>query len=348
MVAEFPHNLNGVRIVRTDAEIDCTDIDSTLRRAGAELVLLPESIDETQLAHELVDADLLLMCYTPITARVMAGAKRLRGIVKYGVGVDAIDFHAAAKHEIPVANVPDYADNTVAEAALCMTLCLMRQMIPIVAAVQNTGWINPEPRWLGQDLFGKTVALVGAGHIGRAFARMAGSGFGARVIAYDPALCGAELQALGIEKVDDMHTMLSAADVVSVHCVLNDETRELIGSAEFAAMQRQPVFINVSRGAIVNEQAMIQALDEGQISAAGLDVYSTEPLEKQSHPLAALFGRDNVILYPHLAFYTVEAMHRLTEQTLARCAELLGNEALQIRSSDPRLRKQSGHIAFLD
>jgi len=113
-------------------------------------------------------------------------------------------------------------------------------------------------------------------------------------------------------------------------------------------MQRQPVFINVSRGAIADEQAMIQALDARQISAAGLDVYSSEPLDRQSHPLAALFGRDNVILYPHLAFYTVEAMQRLTDQTLARCAELLGNEALQIRSHDPRLRNQSGHIAFQD
>lgn len=348
MVAEFAHNLSGMRIVRTDAEIDCTDIDLTLRRAGAQLVLLPESIDEAQLAQELVGADLLLMCYTPITARVLADAKRLQGIVKYGVGVDAIDFDAAARHEIPVVNVPDYADNTVAEAAVCMTLCLMRQVIPISAAVQATGWINPEPRWLGRDLFGKTVALIGAGHIGCAFARMVGNGFGAKVVAYDPAVSRAALQALGIEKVDDLHTAISTADVVSVHCVLNDDTRGLIGTDEFAAMQRIPVFINVSRGAIVDEQAMVQALNMRQISAAGLDVYSTEPLDLQNHPLASLFGRDNVILYPHLAFYTAEAMQRLTEATLARCAEILGNKALQIRSSDPRLRDQSGHISFME
>ncbi|MFK7854269.1 MAG: 2-hydroxyacid dehydrogenase [Granulosicoccus sp.] len=346
MPVEFPIDLSGMRVVRTDAEIECTDIDAALRQAGAQLILLPESIDEYQLADTLVDADLLLMCYTSITARVLAGATRLKGIVKYGVGVDAIDFEAAARQQIPVVNVPDYADNTVAEAALCMTLCLLRKMMPISTAVQQKGWINPVPGWLGQDLSNKCVALVGAGHIGQAFARMAGSGFCASVIAYDPYLCHAELDALGIEKVEDLHSLLSRADVVSVHCVLNEQTRGLIGSAEFAAMQRQPVFINVSRGAIVDEQALIQALDTRQISAAGLDVFSSEPLARHSHPLSSLFGRDNVILYPHLAFYTCEAMERLTSQTLARCLEIMGNEPVRIRSNDPRLRGQIGHFDF--
>jgi len=227
-----------------------------------------------------------------------------------------------------------------------MTLCLLRKMIPISTAVQQSGWINPVPSWLGQDLSNKCVALVGAGHIGRAYARMVGSGFCASVIAYDPYLCRAELDALGIEKVDDLHSLLARADVVSVHCVLNSQTRGLIGNDEFAAMQRQPIFINVSRGAIVDEQALIQALDTRQISAAGLDVFSSEPLARQSHPLASLFGRDNVILYPHLAFYTIEAMERLTSQTLARCREIMSNELVQVRSNDPRLRGQIGHFDF--
>ena len=344
----FPYDLQGVKIVRTDAEIDCHAIDTCLRDAGASLVLLPESIEEAQLAIALADADLLLMCYTPITARALANATRLRGIVKYGVGVDAIDFQAAKQLAVPVVNVPDYADNTVAEAAMCMTLCLMRQLIPITTAVQHYGWINPQSNWLGRDLSGKNIALIGAGRIGRAFARMAGSGFNANVYAYDPYLSRDTLSACGIEKVEDLLELLRLADVVSVHCVLNDQTRKLIGAAEFAAMQRQPVFINVSRGALVDELAMIDALDRHQISAAGLDVFSCEPLHQQLHPLARLFGRDNVILFPHLSFYTVEAMRRLSEDTIARCAEILGNKALEIRSSDPRLRGQSGHLKFVD
>ncbi|MFK7995542.1 MAG: 2-hydroxyacid dehydrogenase [Granulosicoccus sp.] len=333
-------NLNGVRIVRTDAEIECPAIDTALQAAGAELVLLNGDIDAHSLCNALTDAQLLLMCYTPITKEVISHARHLRGIVKYGVGIDAIDIAAATQAGIPVVNVPEYAEQTVAEGAFCLMLSLMKRLMPLHATMQQRGWFDPASPWLGNDIYGKSVAIVGAGRIGCAFARMAGSGFGAHVIGYDPHVSRENMARNGIHKIDDLHTLLNEADVVSIHTVLNSDTSAMIGAAEFAAMKKKPVFINVSRGALVDEMALIAALDNHQITAAGLDVFSSEPLNKDTHALKSLYGRDNVILLPHLTFFTHEAMHRLSEDTLARCIEILQGKSVTIRSNDPRLQAQ--------
>ena len=340
----FKSSIRGVRVVRTDAEIACPDIDEALRLAGAELVLLPGGVSEADLIAAVQEADLLLMCYTPITANVIEQTTKLRGIVKYGVGIDAIDIEAAMEKGIPTVNVPEYAENTVAEGAFCLLLGLAKRLLPVHKAVQSDGWIHPDVSWLGNDIRGMCVAIVGLGRIGSAFARMAGAGFGARVIGFDPAVSAEAMNAMGVEKYHRLPSLLAEADVVSLHCVLNSQTRTLIGHAEFSAMRRKPIFINVSRGALVDEQALIDALDSGQVRAAGLDVYGTEPLSRHRHPLASLFDRDNVILFPHLTFYTVEAMQRLSEEVLRRSAELLAGEPTTICSTDPRLTAQFGRL----
>ncbi len=335
-------DLRGVRIVRTDAEIECKDIDAWFTSKGAELILLPGTIDEAELCSAVADARLILMCYTSISSTVIEAANQLRGIVKYGVGIDAIDIVAATQRGIPVVNVPEYAEQTVAEGAFCLMLALMKKLLPIHQTMQQNGWIDPTSAWMSNDIHGKCVAIVGAGRIGRAFARMSGHGFGARVIAYDPNANPQELLGLGIEKIDSLHELLAQADIVSMHTVLNESTRGMIGSEEFAAMRRQPVFINVSRGALVDEAALLNALSTNQISGAGLDVFTNEPLDKSSHALVSLYKRDNVILTPHMTFYTKEAMQRLTDDTLARCEEILLGKGVTIRSNDPRLVAQHG------
>ncbi len=341
-MSESVTNLSGVRVVRTDSEIQCDVIDEWFRSRGAELVLLPADVNEDDLCQAVAHASLLLMCYTTINSNTIQVAKQLRGIVKYGVGIDAIDIEAATQCGIPVVNVPEYAEQTVAEGAFCLMLALLKKLLPVHQAMQQSGWIEPSNQWLGHDVFGKCVAIIGAGRIGRAFARMAGSGFSARVIAYDPFVSAAELAQLNIEKMDDLHALLAQADVISVHTVLNDDTRAMIGRKEFAAMMKQPIFINVSRGALVDEMALLDALNNHQIRGAGLDVYSSEPLNRTSHKLASLFDRDNVIVTPHLTFFTHEAMQRLTTDTLARCQELLLGKSVTLRSTDPRLVAQQG------
>ncbi len=338
----------GMKIVRTDQELECPHIDAELMKAGAQMVLLPDGVSEDKLAREVEDADLLLMCYTPITARVINSAARLKGIVKYGVGIDAIDIEAAKQRKIPVVNIPEYAEETVAEGAFAMMIALAKKLTPMHREMCDSGWIWPTSAWLGTDIAEKTVGLVGVGRIGKSMARMAGAGFRARVIGYDPNVSVDDMKAAGVEKYDDLSAMLRTSDFVSVHCVLNSETRHLIGHGEFKAMKSSAYFINVSRGALVVESALLAALDNGQIAGAGLDVYSQEPLSTVGHPLSSLFNRPNVIMLPHLTFYTHEAMMRLERETLERCFELLGGQSALVKSDDPRLRTQSHGVRFAD
>ncbi len=326
------------KIVRTDMELETPHVDRTLRERGHELVLLPDGVAEDVLIEAVRDADLLLMCYTPVTARVIAAADRLKGIVKYGVGIDAIDIPAARARGIAVVNIPEYAEETVAEGAFALMIALAKKLVPLQREMQRQGWAWPTQRWLGSDIAEKTVGLVGLGRIGRSMARMAGAGFRARVLGYNPSVSAQEMRAAGVEKCDDLREMLSQSDFVSIHCVLNDATRGLIGPAEIAAMKPAAFLINTARGAIVDEAALLAALEQGAIAGAGLDVFAHEPLAREAHPMSRLYAMHNVLLSPHLTFYTAEAMRRLEDETLERCFEILEGREVVVKSGDPRLR----------
>ena len=335
-----------MKAIRTDRELECPRVDAGLRARGLELVTLPEGIPEEQLMKEVADAELLLMCYTPITARVIQAAPRLRGIVKYGVGIDAIDLEAARRCRIPVVNIPEYAEETVAEGAFALMISLARKLGPLHCEMKSSGWVWPIQQWLGHDLAGKTLGLVGLGRIGRSLARMAGAGFRMRVLGFDPFVNSDTMRRAGVEKCDRLSDLLAAADFVSLHAVLNSDTRHLIGRAELNLMKPSAMLINVSRGALVDEAALLDALVAGRIAGAGLDVFSQEPLSTSGHPLSRLFGLPNALLTPHLTFYTHEAMERLEQEALERCDELLDGRPVLVKSHDPRLRSQSHGVIF--
>ncbi len=335
-----------IKVVRTDRELECPRVDRILRDKGVQLVLLPEGVSQRQLLTQTRDADLILMCYTPIDKRVIDNAVNLKGIVKYGVGIDAIDIGAAMARNIPVVNVPQYAEETVAEGAFALMIALAKKLLPIHAQMNQCGWVWPGNHWLGCDLAGKTIGLVGTGRIGRSMARMAGAGFRMRVLGFDPYVDETIMQRHGIEKIADLDAMLGQCDVVTIHCVLNKKTEKLLGRKELAGMKSSATLINVSRGAIVDEQALLEALKSGKIAAAGLDVFSQEPLNRHHHRLCELYTMDNVLLFPHLTFYTEEAMQRLEDETLNRCFEILEGREVQITSTDPRLRAQVHGVQF--
>jgi len=337
-----------MKVVRTDAELALPQVDRTLREAGAALVLLPDGATEDDLARELRDADLLLTCYARIPARVIADALRLKGIVKYGVGIDAIDIEAAKRRRIPVVNVPEYAEETVAEGAVALMLALARKFKPLQREMETRGWAWPTAEWMGSDLAGRTLGLVGVGRIGANVARMAGHGFRMKVLGFDPNVDGERLARLGVEKRDDLHDLLAQSDVVSLHAVLTPETRHLLGERELACMKASALLINVSRGALVDEMALVRALQANRIAGAALDVYGEEPLARSGHPLSPLYALDNVMLWPHLTFYTAEAMRRLEDETLERCFEMLEGRPVLVKSRDPRLRSQSAGVRFAD
>jgi D-3-phosphoglycerate dehydrogenase len=335
-----------MKAIRTDRELECPRVDAGLRARGLKLVTLPEGILEEQLVAEVIGAELLVTCYTPITARVIEAAPRLRGIVKYGVGIDAIDIEAARRGHIPVVNIPEYAEETVAEGAFALMIALARKLAPLLTEMKVAGWAWPVHQWLGQDLCGKTLGLVGVGRIGRSLARMAGSGFRMRVLGFDPFVDSEAMRRASVEKCDRLSDLLPVADFVSLHATLNSDTRHLIGRAELERMKSSAMLINVSRGALVDEPALLDALLSGRIAGAGLDVFSQEPLSSSGHPLSRLFSLPNVLLTPHLTFYTQEAMERLELETLERCAEILEGRPVLVKSHDPRLRSQSHGVIF--
>jgi D-3-phosphoglycerate dehydrogenase len=335
-----------MKAIRTDEELECPVVDAGLRERGVELVTLRDGIREEALAAAVADADLLLMCYTPITARVIAAATRLRGIVKYGVGIDAIDIEAAKARKIPVVNIPEYAEETVAEGAFALMIALSKKLCALDGEMKRAGWAWPTPRWLGNDLAGRTLGLVGLGKIGRSLARMAGAGFRMRVLGFDPFVDAETMRRAGVEKCERREDLLPQCDFVSLHMVLNPQTRHSIGKRELELMKRTAMLINVSRGALVDEGALVEALQAGVIAGAGLDVYSQEPLTLSGHPMSTLFAMPNVVLTPHLTFYTEEAMERLERETLRRCDELIAGKPVLVKSHDPRLRGQQHGVIF--
>ncbi|GBF20750.1 MULTISPECIES: 2-hydroxyacid dehydrogenase [Arenibacter] len=329
-----------MKIVRTDMELETPFVDQTLREKGHDLVLLPDGVSEKILMKEMEDCEILLMCYTPITKKIIDSAKRLKAIVKYGVGIDAIDIPAANAQGIVVVNIPEYAEETVAEGAFAMLIALTKKLPVLQKQMNSIAWVWPSREWLGLDIAEKTLGIIGCGKIGSSMARMAGLGFRAKVIGYDPSKTKEDLAKRGIQKYDDLTEMLKECDFISVHAVLNKETKHLIGAKEFAVMKENAIIINSARGALIDEMALVDALEKKLIAGAGLDVYSQEPLNNMDHPLKKLYEMDNVILLPHLTFYTHEAMHRLELETMERITEVMENRPVTIKSKDPRLQNQ--------
>jgi D-3-phosphoglycerate dehydrogenase len=225
-------------------------------------------------------------------------------------------------------------------------IALARKLGALHCEMKAARWAWPVQQWLGNDLIAKTLGLVGVGRIGRALARMAGAGFRMRVLGFDPFLSRETMRSAGVEKCESLSDLLPVADFVSLHAVLNSETRHLIGRAELELMKPSAILMNVSRGALVDEATLLDALMTGRIAGAGLDVFSKEPLSTANHPLSRLFSLPNVLLTPHLAFYTHEAMERLERETLERCDVLLQGGPVLVKSRDPRLRSQVHGVKF--
>lgn len=289
-----------------------------LRKAGH--VIVSESHATPKLLPLIADAEILVVsCFAQVPANLIAAGRKLRGIVKYGVGVDNIDLAAAKEYGIPVANCPDYGSGTVADHAFALMIALARKLAVQDAEFRRQTWYWPEDKFCGVDLESKTLGIIGLGKIGRKMARRA-LGFDMRIIACDPYVdpSSAEISGCQIPLVS-LDELLSASDFVSIHCTLTPETRLLLGERQMRLMKPTAYLINVSRGAIIDEPALVCALLEGRLAGAGLDVFPTEPLP-HDHPLLSM---PNVAITPHLAWYTVEAAARQSQQAANAVLALL-------------------------
>jgi D-3-phosphoglycerate dehydrogenase len=265
------------------------------------------------------DADAVIVCYAKLTGDLIRGLKRCRVIGRTGLGVDNIDLPAAREKHITVTYVPDYCMAEVSDHAMALLLSMARKIPLSNMLVQAGRWEMPAVVPLHR-LAGRVLGLVGFGNIPRALVPKA-QAFGLRVIVYDPFVKHEAFAAAGVEAVG-FDELLASSDFVSVHAPLTPKTRGLFDRTAFSKMKRGAILINTARGPLVEQVALIEALDSGQLGGAALDVIETEPLP----PDSPLLGRDNVILTPHTAFYSVEALIELQTKCATDVAHVLRGE----------------------
>ena len=265
------------------------------------------------------DAYALIVAHAQITEALFAGAPGLVGLVRTGIGLDGVDLPAATRHGVCVAHVPDFCYDEVADTTMTLLLAVARKVLLADRHVRGGSW-TPSAMLPMHRLRGQTMGLVGFGHIARAVAERA-RGFGLRLIAFDPYVDAPTMEGRGVEKVD-LNTLLARADIVSCHAPLTQETRGLLGPKEFSAIKPGAILINTSRGKVVNEDALIAALQSGRLAGAGLDVLWTEP-PAGDNPLLRM---DQVVLTPHFASTTVEALADLAAKVNRQIIQYLRGE----------------------
>lgn len=273
---------------------------------------------DADFTDEICAANALIVWHnTPIGAAGIGRLRNCRAIIRNGVGFDSVDLVAARTHGIAVCNVPDYGTEEVADHAIALTLALCRQLFPLDQEAKQLGWIirvEPKLRRLRELTFG----VVGLGRIGTAAALRA-KALGFKVVFYDPYLPNGADKAVGVSRVRTLDDLLATADVVSLHCPLNDETRHMIAERELALLKPGAYVVNTARGAVIKKTAILDALREGRIAGAGLDVVEDEPLKTAEEA-----ATPNLIVTCHAAFCSVESKleMRATSARIALAAVL--------------------------
>ena len=276
--------------------------------------------DATAVAAALANADgLVLSESVAVTADLLDRCPYLRVISKVGVGYDRIDVTAATARNILVCNTPGVLNGAVADLTFALLLALTRRLRENEAHVRTGAWARGR-ELLGHDIRGKTLGLIGFGGIGRTVASTA-RGFQMNVIYYRRTR-DREAEASGLATFRDRDDVFREADVVSVHCPLTADTRRSIGERELALMKRTSYFVNTSRGAVIDQMALVRALASGAIAGAALDVMDPEPLDP-ADPLCAL---PNVVLTPHIGSGTVETRREMYELAVRSLLQVISGE----------------------
>ncbi len=246
-----------------------------------------------------------------------ARAPRLQVVARVGIGFDQIDLDAATARGICIVNTPEAPTESTAEFAIALLLAVTRRVTAGAQALARGGW-SQGPELIGRDLAGRALGLVGCGRIGRRVAAIA-TAFHMSVQAFDPF---ARDPLPGVRLARELPELLAGSDVVSIHVPLTRDTRHLLGAAEIASMKPGAILINTARGPIVDERALAQALRDGHLGGAGIDVWEQEPLPP-GNPLLAL---PNVVATPHIAAFTVEGRRRSHVAATTQVLQTLGNE----------------------
>jgi D-3-phosphoglycerate dehydrogenase len=310
-------NTEARTVLVTDYAWDSLDIErAILAEVGATLLAAPPGGDH-ELAELAREADAIMTCWRNVSATVLEAAERCQVVARYGVGLDNIDVQRAGDLGVLVTNVPTFCDDEVAEHAIALTLALTRNIVRFARQTAAGGWDNAAFGPM-RRLRGQRIGIVGYGSLGRALASRARA-LGMGVIAYTrtpPADGGDDQQVTFAASLDEL---LAVADVVSLHLPLTPTTRGLIGARELALMKRGSFLINTGRGALIERDALIDALESGHLGGAGLDVLPTEPPDPDD-PLLAF---DQVIVTPHAAFFSAESTLELQRVAAGSIADVL-------------------------
>ncbi|MFA5852272.1 MAG: D-glycerate dehydrogenase [Spirochaetales bacterium] len=294
----------GMEILRRSFDVEVNPEDRPLTR--------PEFLSK------IADVDGVLCLLTDrIDAEVFDVAVSCKGFANYAVGYDNMDVAEASKRKIPLSNTPDVLTNATAEMAWALLFAAARRVVESDAVMRSGKWQGWGPlQFIGQELTGATLGVIGAGRIGRAFAHKS-RGFDMKVVYTDEFPCPELEKELGARKVS-LRELLMESEFVSVHVPLMPGTRHLIDDAAFGLMKKTAVFINTSRGPVVDEAALVRALRRGAIGAAGIDVYEAEP--KAAEGLAAL---PNVVMTPHTASATAASRNGMAVKAAMNLVAML-------------------------
>jgi len=283
----------------------------------------PRFIGEHELAELASDCNGVVLGGNRFGREAIMMAKGLKAISRHGVGVDNVDIEAATERGIVVTYTPGANADSVAEHTFALLLGLVRMITLADRSTRGGEWGSSE--FMGFELVGKTLGIIGLGAIGSRVAKRA-MAFEMDVLAYDPYVNRKGASALGVKLVD-LETLLRSSDVVSLHASLTNETRHILAARELGMMRRTAVLINAARGQLVDEEALVRALKDGTVSGAGLDAFQSEPLP-EGHPFTKM---RNVLLTPHIASFTKEALARGDKiLTMDLAAALMGGKPIYV------------------
>lgn len=304
------------KIVVVDTDFESTEFEERMaREAGVDIACF-DSPDAEDIIRNAADADGAVTSYGSFPREVLEALPRLRVVSRTGVGYDDIDVEAATEHGVAVCTVPGYGTEVVSDHAIALALCTLRRLNEIDADVRAGVWDYARRRPLGQ-VHGRVFGVVGMGEIGRATARKA-AGLGFRVVCWSRSLPAGRRTPEGYDALS-LEELLRCADVVSLHTALTPETHHLLDASRLALMQDGAVVVNTARGAVVDTEALAQALEEGRLWGAALDVFEREPVEPD-HPL---LRAPHTVLTSHAAYWSEESGVELRSRTMRNAIDVV-------------------------
>lgn len=306
-----------MKILLTEPEFFPNDFLESLKKFGK---VVPKRTTREELKEEIKDTDILIgRVETKIDNEILKNAKNLKLIISVTTALDHIDVEEAKKRGIEVFNPVGYATTAVAEYTMALILSLARRIPWAHYRLSLGGWDRHE--FLGNELSRKTLGLIGFGKIGRKVAEYAKT-FGMNIVYFDPYIDKKTAEEIGAREVS-FDELLSISDIISIHAFLSKETENMINIQQLSKMKRNAMLINVARGDIVNEKDLVEALKQGIIAGAAVDVFSQEPLDRSSELVKFASQSNNLILTPHIAGSSADAIKNASEIVLQKISEFV-------------------------